>query len=110
MKAGHWAQVKSHLTVGWTRSEDDDLNDAESWSIESFHVDEMHTIESPQIFFSEELDRAVPDALALAEARRNRAHEMIVEKLVVETRCSTHQALGRPIERATEPLPTFSEV
>jgi len=84
MKAGHWAQVKSHLTVGWTRSEDDDLNDAESWSIESFHVDEMHTIESPQIFFSEELDRAVPDALALVEARRNRAHEMIVEKLVAE--------------------------
>lgn len=85
LEEGGWAKAKGSLVIRWKLDESHDPNitaefeDFDAWSISRLAFSEFKTYESENILFEEVLDSAIPDAQALATARRNQAQEMVVD-------------------------------
>ena len=84
---GQRIKAKGQLAIGWRLAADHDptvpaeFTDWDAWSIERLAWTSFKTYHAADTFFTEELDHAVPDPVALSDARRNLAQEMIVEFL-----------------------------
>lgn len=117
LKDGSYAKVKGNVVIGWqldpaalseearrdfeqNKFDPDkvDLKNYDAWFIDKLAFQDFKTLESPQIFFSEELDKAVQDPTELAEARRSRAQEMIVEMLKTNAAAKEAREKGLPAE------------
>ena len=87
---GRWIKASGHLTLRWELDEGRDPNKKEdfqdyyAWRISQIRLQDFKTYETTEIFFTEELDRAITDPEVLAAARRNVAQEGIVEMMRYE--------------------------
>jgi hypothetical protein len=99
LKQGGYAKFKGDLKIRWHLKGKDgqwlpasgdptvvegENNPFENWMIDRIAFESFKTFEAPGIFFSEELDKAIPDPAALAQARRNIAQEHIVEMFLAQ--------------------------
>lgn len=89
-KDGRWVKASGHLVLRWELAEGkdpsnkEDFQDYYSWTISQIRLQDFKSYETTEIFFTEELDRAITDPSALAAARRNIAQEGIVEMMQYE--------------------------
>lgn len=93
LKDGSAAQIKGNLVCRWDidaeadPKQNDDLNNRDLWKIGKLVIKDMKLVRSPRgKFFSEELDRAVPDPASYKEARRNINREYLNQMLLADFR------------------------
>jgi len=77
------AQVSAKLSVTWVEERAEGAEEA-AWRIEVWKTKSLEFVVAPQPLFAETLDAAVPDAQQLAEARRSRHEELIIEGTLAE--------------------------